>query len=441
MGQERTHAPSEVVRIPPPGKGRGVRRWIFAVTTLVVVFVILSEVSLRLLSQHNKFGMLELGNIALLPFRPEHDQVVEWWRRTLNSKYVVLDPELGWTLARNGRNRSRHYATNGQAIRTEPTRIFAAAPPEHVHRIVAVGDSFTHCDDVSLEGSWPYLLESQRSDLEVLNLGVPGYGTDQAYLRWQRDGRAFRAHVVILGIWPEDICRNLNWLSYYLMPRSGFKSKPRFKWVEDELHLINSPVADIEDHARCLSSPNFSAELTDEFWISDGERRFKPLYVSRTLRVMASLRNMMRRRAQRHGLMAGEDPTANVLTVRIAQRFAADVQGSGSVPVVLVFPMRELLDQFGERNTLPLVTALQESGLHVIDLMKVFGQRAADDGPAAYFHAGGHLNPHGNRIVAEELGARLDRLIGLHSANSASASKRTSAASPRSGDGGSPPSS
>ena len=52
--------------------------------------------------------------------------------------------------------------------------------------------------------TWQDYLEQMRDDVEFLNLGLPGGGTDQAFLRWKQDGIQFKSHIVILGIWPEQ---------------------------------------------------------------------------------------------------------------------------------------------------------------------------------------------------------------------------------------------
>ena len=56
-------------------------------------------------------------------------------------------------------------------------------------RLAVFGDSFTHCDEITYQNCWTSRLESLWPNTEVLNFGVPGFGPDQAWLRYQRDGR------------------------------------------------------------------------------------------------------------------------------------------------------------------------------------------------------------------------------------------------------------
>lgn len=383
--------------------------------TLIISFLVslmLVEGAIRILTGTTDSGMPQLRRVVLLPYRPDADKIGAWWDRTAESTYIIRDSDLGWTIAESGRVESVGYYANAQGIRTQPDRLFDPALPKDKIRIVVVGDSFTHCDDVGLEDTWPYQMEMMRPELEVLNFGVPAYGTDQAFLRWRRDGCKYKSHLVILGIWPENICRNLNVIRYYLQPQSGFAPKPRFRLDGDDLVLVNSPIPNRKHLIRAMTSPSDSTLLKNEHWISEDELEFKAYYHVRTLRVVASAFNMYRRRNLRNRFYSGEDERAIRLTVAIAKRFSHDVEAAGSIPIVLVLPMSDLLETYKEENSLPLARKLRESELNVIDLTPVFAERVMQHGPRKYFlHGKGHLGGQGNRLVAEELIRQLDRFV------------------------------
>ena len=42
---------------------------------------------------------------------------------------------------------------------------------------------------------------------EIINLGVSGYGMDQAFLRWQKLGKKFKPDLVIFGLQMENVRR------------------------------------------------------------------------------------------------------------------------------------------------------------------------------------------------------------------------------------------
>src|SRR5919108_5792949 len=76
---------------------------------------------------------------------------------------------------------------------------------EGTFRILALGDSYTEGVQVSLEQTFPYILEerlnSEKSGVrfEVLNLGVSGFGTAQEYLTLKHYGLEYKPDLVILN--------------------------------------------------------------------------------------------------------------------------------------------------------------------------------------------------------------------------------------------------
>ena len=74
---------------------------------------------------------------------------------------------------------------------------------EGVFRIVVLGDSFMEAYSVNMEDAFHRQLEKFARDsgnkIEVLNLGVGGYGTLQAYLALVEEGLKYDPNLVILG--------------------------------------------------------------------------------------------------------------------------------------------------------------------------------------------------------------------------------------------------
>jgi hypothetical protein len=278
-------------------------------------------------------------------------------------------------------------------------------------RITTVGDSFTYSDDVALEAAWQSRLEALDPKLELLNFGVPGFGTDQALLRWRHEASAFRSHIVILGIWPENLCRNLNQNRYFLTLAPDYGFKPRFVLEEGGLRLVEPPPSTAETLIAALADPLASPWLREEHWLFAYETVRAPWHRSRLLRLGASLCNYHLRREMRQRIYDGEDAEALELAVAIAAAFDEEVRAAGSVPLVLIFPMKDLLADYGGERVLPLTRELRAHGLDVIDLAPVFARASAADGSAAYFQSGravGHLTEAGNALVARSLHEALE---------------------------------
>lgn len=78
--------------------------------------------------------------------------------------------------------------------------------------VLILGDSFTYGLGVKYENSYPRLLEnklqSNNSDLVVVNAGKPGFDTKNAYERLQRIYEHYMPDIVILGFHSADIFQN-----------------------------------------------------------------------------------------------------------------------------------------------------------------------------------------------------------------------------------------
>src|SRR5207249_3786660 len=105
----------------------------------------------------------------------------------------------------------------------------SSIPSPGVRRILAYGDSFTHCEDVEIQDCWTSRLEQLLPGTEILNLGVNGYAPDQAWLRYRRDGAAWRPCAVLIGSMVENINRVVNRFRPFYSPTVELPlAKPRF---------------------------------------------------------------------------------------------------------------------------------------------------------------------------------------------------------------------
>ena len=110
----------------------------------------------------------------------------------------VYSEVYGWAL----RPGTRYYGRGGETITVNERgyrgAVHATAPAPGAVRVVMLGDSITFGTGVGDDDTFSRRLDAQP-DLEVLNLGVDGYGTDQALIRLEREGIGHRPQVVILN--------------------------------------------------------------------------------------------------------------------------------------------------------------------------------------------------------------------------------------------------
>ena len=147
---------------------------------------------------------------------------------------VAIDPELGWTLRENVSGLASDepwqadLATNALGFRDVDHGEKAAG----VTRVAVLGDSFVFGSGVKQDEPVTRRLAALLGpSFEVINLGVPGYGTDQALLTLRRWGPRLSPDLVLVGFFWNDVMENAS-AEMYGMP------KPRFLLAGDSLALV-----------------------------------------------------------------------------------------------------------------------------------------------------------------------------------------------------------
>lgn len=409
---------------PPESLRRTPSRWrrvALYVSYLCFISFLLAEIAARIVTRADANGILHIGSLVLLPYRLEAKASTVPWADTAAQTYIKLDDRLGWSIVPSGK--SELYQANSQGIRSQPDKVYTPEPPAGALRIVTVGDSFTHCDEVSNDQTWQHYLEERHHDWEVMNFGVPGYATDQAYLRWRYDASKFKANFVLLGIWPEDICRNLNIFRYYMVPDNVYLTKPRFVQRGDSLELVNSPTVQGEAVVKALTEPESSALARQDYWYDSGYCTDRWYYHSRLLRLVATVEAYRARKNNRNRHYTGEDPAAIELTTAIAMDFAREVKATGAVPIILILPMRPVVEMYPEEGSSPLVKKLKGQGLHVIDTGPSMLRMAKSHPDDNIFPAKTHLPPIANQFLSEEIGRSLAEFMKTQPGPGTSAAK------------------
>jgi hypothetical protein len=274
------------------------------------------------------------------PFSPEAD--------------VEPDPLLGWRMKRNHRGEKASHNSQGfRGTREVPVEATGL-------RIVAIGDSFTYGlgveDDETFAARLGILLGG-----DVANLGVNGYGVDQAILMWESEGRRLHPDIVVLGYFTHDFHRNAFTV--------GVRPKPRFILDSDGRRLVHeAPGPDVRH-------------------VAPGWR----------MRSLDLVRTGWRRLLSRLGVLPKDMLEARqALSERLLARLQASVAEAGARLVVLVIP-HEAHPQsgfHGEWVASAIARSCEKLELSCIDLTR------ASDTPL--FQAG-HWNAEGHRLAAEKI--------------------------------------
>lgn len=191
------------------------------------------------------FSVLLLeGGVRLLRLAPPAEGTGWFWR--------VPDPQTGWSLqpGASGRwfNPQMEYdvdiAINSDGLRDLQRETLDK--PAGVFRILLLGDSYVEGLRVPLEETFGKVLEQQLNAgasagqrVEVISVGVSGWGTDQELLWLREHGAAYQPDLVLLAFFPgNDFQNNSEALEVENM---GSVQKPFFHLDDGELALRYFP--------------------------------------------------------------------------------------------------------------------------------------------------------------------------------------------------------
>ena len=328
------------------------------------------------------------------------------------TEYMIHHPVLGWSLAANSgaandqSGSPDQLRTNTLGIRS--LREYTPKPLAGRIRVAAFGDSFTHGDGVANDQTWEAKLEALDSRFEVLNFGVPGYGPDQAYLRYQLEGKQVNPHIVIIGVMSENIYRIVNRYRSFYMPRTGLPlAKPRFVMEGRTMHLLPNPLPTLASYQQLLDNPG---EVLPRLGVNDFH--YMTAYTAGQFDFLATVRlsKMALSRYSEREQIKNLDGTYNtnseafILLVELLSNFYDEVIRDGAVPVVLVFPNTTDMNRLLRGKPVayaPLTSSLKHKGMTTIDGMSAFESALNDESLRELIK--GHYTARGNEVIAQHL--------------------------------------
>ncbi len=375
---------------------------VFVVFSLVIVFAI-GEIVVRALGHTDADGTFYFRDRAIPPLAlPVHNarMLVDEYLRDPNG-YLMYDADLGWTHRPHACAHSNLFCANSDGLRAD--RDFTKAIPADTLRVSLFGDSFIHGHDVVLDGSIAPQLEralaTRGTRAEALNFGVGGFGMDQAYMRYSRDGGRFDTDVVVAGLQLENIERHVMLFRIIKYPRSKIPfSKPRYYFEGPSLLVANRPTVPPEKIADTLANFHHSPL-----------RRYESFYDDRYAR-----------RWYRHSRLIAifekidsayvDDGEGMRVTRAILERFRDDVAVTKKPFLLVYLPLKANLaaQLAGAADPWePLVAPLRKE-FTIVDPTPGLLALAREKGVDAV--APLHYTAEGNRIVAEALADAIVKL-------------------------------
>jgi len=394
----------------------------YSLVLLAVLWLLVELACLGGLWALQKYKGLSYTPALVRTLEPKHRGSLEAHLADTSS-YMVFDPLLGWTIRPHGSKTK--YRANSEGIRGD--REYAPRPAAGVLRIAAFGDSFTHATGVPNGFTWEDHLERLLPGVEVMNGGVPAYGLDQAFLRYQELGVRHHPNIVFLGFMSENINRGVNTFRPFYFPQSGMPfAKPRFAVRGNDLILLPNPMASLEAYRELLHDPETVLPRLGEhdFYYRRSSDRSRLDFLP-SVRFAHVIGNQYLHQPTLKGGVYNTDSEAYRVAVRTFDEFHRTALANGSVPVVVLFPDRRDIRARREGRPVsygPLRAELEKTGYRVLDLMDGFDRY--DPQGKLLKRNFIHYPKDGNRMVAKYVRdylaqEKLDKAEGVRAALSA----------------------
>jgi hypothetical protein len=344
-------------------------------------------------------------------------------------KFCQYDAVLGWSGIPNAegtlewRDVRYHAKQNALGFRGP---LYESDPTQGAWRIAVLGDSFVWGFGVEDEEVFTRMMEKlSPTRLEVANMGVSGYGTDQEYLLWSSRGHQFNARDVVLAVTiTNDFFDNLS------SERYGYE-KPVYAFGPDgQLHLTNVPVPRRAGPWQVPSERFHSAEtVLSRLASSSGTLSLTLDALSRnaSFRTYLEEEEVMPRRIPGYDpeVVLYRNPNSSVargwdVLFGLIHMLNGDVRRQQARLVVVLIPgiaqvYPDLWREFEARvpriglehldaeapNRL-ISDQLRAKGISVIDLLPAF-REAGRRNSYLYFPVNGHWTREGHRLAAETL--------------------------------------
>lgn len=326
------------------------------------------------------------------------------------------DKVLGYATEENKRSVNGWWESNNIGARSKtPT---TKQIPRGKRRLLVFGESFSLASRVSQENTWLHHLEDQESGLEIVNLGVDGYGMGQAFLRYLsfRDKLDWNS-TVFVWVPDADLWRDINtvrylgerWIAYTVMPRfvldgDGIRAVPGPYEIGSEIYDRDVPVMTerVRQHLRTFDrfylplryeSPPVLGHLITYKLLAQiiADRQYWKVYDSSLLDPRSEAFEVTRR------------------IFRNAQKDVREHRGGFDLIVLpgptLVGKLRGQPDAQARKAWDERIRILRADGLNPIDLLDDLLQLRPDQIDLGYDRS--HYGPRANRLLADILRRKL----------------------------------
>ncbi len=289
-------------------------------------------------------------------------------------RIVQYDELLGWASKPNLQERNMYgpgvyLRTNAQSFRN--SEVFPTEVPRGKIRIICSGDSYTYGLGVDNDHTWPAQLGAMDWRLQVVNMAECGYGIDQSYLRYVRDGLKLDHQFHLFAFNLDDFIRmqNMRFQNVYL--------KPLLVLEEGKIKVKNVPVR-------------------ASYFIE------RVLRISRELRSFGVVRSLVRKFIPPHDFYSGPGyQDIKAISLSVFEDLARSIEQKKGTLVLIFLPIeKDYYRDDPDALRAWLKTEMKARGILLVDLVDELRRLSIQDFKHFF---NGHYTVAGNRFVAQYL--------------------------------------
>ena len=254
--------------------------------------------------------------------KSELDRIKKSKKKSIE-QYYIFDKDLGWKLNKNSKHNSLPYSTDSKGNRKTTNN-------NKKQNIAIIGDSMVHGDEVSDKETWGYFLAKKiKKKFNLINLGVSGYGNDQAFLKFKKCIRKEKIKIAVFCFNSGNELRNINIQRLFLNNKGSFVYlKPIYKIKNNKILLLKPPKNKEKDYYSYLKNKKIKNYLKNHDF-------FYPNFFKEIIRCFLRIFNF---RSNYNYFFLFNKKKSLQITLEIFKLFVSLCKKKGIIPIILFLP-------------------------------------------------------------------------------------------------------
>lgn len=322
-------------------------------------------------------------------------------------------PVVGHTYIPNLRARIPHES-GGYLIECNQAGLrssieFVRRKSKNIYRVLVFGDSFTAGDGVSNQYRYTDLLPTLfDKSIEVYNFGISGTGTDQQYLCYREFAKEIEADLLVLGIYVENIRRNVAHYRPFLDNDDVVRYYPK-PWYElDENKSLRLDQVPLSRYPSDLSALPYSERTTVD-------RGGRYVLLRHFVRKLGNNPKQTIQRLCRYQPLPNYNSAENY-DWRLMHTILSSWINEASIPVVLFpIPIHQYIENTANSHSMRarFRELAKASSCHLIDPLPDLWLRTKAEKRQFRFENDSHLTKSGHEALALSLSKGISKLFHM----------------------------